>query len=92
VLCALQENSVPVPRLHPPQPISASSNSNSNNSNSSNSSSGPATATLAPPPLWRQLLWDDVLEAKAATGMHFSLPDTDRCLTLQKLQVSIPSL
>jgi hypothetical protein len=39
------------------------------------------------PQLWQEDLWDDVLDMRAARGMHFSMPDISRCLIFQKLQV-----
>ena len=92
-----------MPRLHPPQPISAATtgNSSGNSSNRLRSVSGcgsfertaealdgSSADKQQPAQLWRQSLWGDVLVARAARGMPFSLPDTERCLIFQKLQVS----
>ena len=70
------ETGVPVPRLHPPQPVSGSS-----------VTSGVHLFPEKNLELWQRSLWDDVLEDRALKRMPFSLPDTDRCLIFQKLQM-----
>lgn len=90
------ETGVPIPRLHPPQPVSAPSQydllgrRNCTSSLSLNRSADGDCEALeedAKPELWQQNLWDDVLEDRAGKRMPFSLPDTHRCLIFQKLQM-----
>lgn len=77
------ETGVPIPRLHPPHPVSAPSCTYSNQLKPRDRNYNRINTVLE---LWGKCLWDDVLENRAAKRMPFSLPDTQRCLIFQKLQ------
>lgn len=87
------ETGVPVPRLHPPQPVSSPGETSgiigdqSSDGALSRRSRSVLCLNTDVEELWEQSLWDDVLDTCADKHMPFSLPDTSRCLIFQKLQM-----